>query len=1074
MIPSFLRTLASCIAALLTLITYQFSSNLALAQDLAPRDTSLFKNLSFRNVGPAAGGRVSRACGVPGNPLVYYAATASGGVWKSEDGGLRWRSVFDDQPISSIGAIAVAPSDPNIVYVGSGEANIRGNAAAGNGIYKSSDAGKTWKHIWKQEGQIGTMIVHPTNPDVAFAAVLGHAFGPNRERGVYRTRDGGKTWEQVLAKNPDTGASDVCFDLTNSNILFAGLWQARRRPWDMTSGGTGSGLYTSRDGGDSWKQLTATKADGSPSGLPEGVMGKIGVAVAPGMNGSRVYALIEHEKGGLFRSDDGGVSWSLANDSRLLRQRAWYYSTMTVHPQNPNTIWFPQVPMLWTQDGGKSLQSVRGIHHGDHHDAWIDPVNPNRIITANDGGVDISTDGGRSWFAPALPILQFYHISTDFRTPYFISGAAQDMGTYCGPSNNFSNTIYPSEWYNVGGGEAGHTAHSPLDSNVVFAGEYGGIITRYDHRTRQALNVGVYPTNPSGHGAEDLRYRFQWTAPILYSPHDPRTLYHAANVLFKTTDDGMTWQAISGDLTRNDKAKQKWAGGPITGDNTGVEVYCTIFAVAESPVKQGVIWTGSDDGLVHITQDGGKIWTNLTKNIIGIPDFGTVVTIETSRTDAGVAYVVVDNHRNDDMKPYLWKTTDFGKTWKPLTNSLPNDMYLHVVREDPKKRGVLYLGTERGVMLSADDGASWKPLKLNLPTVAVHDIVVKNNDLVLGTHGRGIWILDDITPVREYAAAPQLASLRDDAALLPVSPTHRWLRSGARQQLGGMQGAPDGMLIHYALKKKAKSVKLDVLDATGVVVRSMSNLSDEKPFSLPGDGGGGNTDGDTLSLLPGLHRATWDLCYKGAEFIKDGKTDGGDPTTGPLALPGTYTLRLSVDGKTVNQTALVLPDARQTLNNAAAASSLQFTLAVRDTISSLTRTVMRLRSVKKQLFERNDLLQTDTTKYAQLLAQSKTLLAKLDTLENKLHNPTARVTYDILAGKNNTGSKLYSILAGVYDFVKSTDTPVAYGMKEVFAEEIKNHERFAAEWQSLMTSDIAAWNTAARSVDVPHVMIASK
>jgi photosystem II stability/assembly factor-like uncharacterized protein len=1062
-------------AALLLAFFVQSSPAFTLAQDLPPRDSSLFKGLAFRNVGPAGGGRVSRACGVPGNPLVYYAATASGGVWKSEDGGIRWRSVFDDQPISSIGAIAVAPSDPNTVYVGSGEANIRGNAAAGNGIYKSTDGGKTWKHVWKQEGQIGTMVVHPTNPDVAFAAVLGHAFGPNKERGVYRTTNGGKTWEQVLAKNAETGASDVCFDPTNPSILFAGLWQARRRPWDMMSGGTGSGLYTSRDGGDTWKQLTATTADGSPSGLPEGIVGKVGVAVAP-TNGNRVYALIEHDKGGLFRSDNGGVNWSLVNDSRSLRQRAWYYSTMTIHPQNPDVVWFPQVPMLKTIDGGKTLQAVRGIHHGDHHDAWFDPTNPNRMITANDGGVDISTDGGKSWFAPALPILQFYHVSTDFRTPYYISGAAQDMGTYCGPSNNFAGTIYPSEWYNVGGGEAGHTAHSPVDSNVIFAGEYGGIITRYDHRTRQATNVGVYPTNPSGHGAVDLRYRFQWTAPILYSPHDPNTLYHAANVLFKTTDDGVTWKAISEDLTRNDKSKQQWAGGPITGDNTGVEVYCTIFAVAESPVKQGVIWTGSDDGLVHCTQDGGKTWTNVTKNIPNIPDFGTVVTIEASHFDAGTAYLVVDNHRMDDMKPYLWKTTDYGKTWKPLTTSLPSDVYLHVVREDPKKRGTLYLGTERGVMLSADDGTSWKPLKLNLPTVAVHDIVVKNNDLVLGTHGRGIWVLDDITPIREYTAMPAIAAFNTDVTLLPVPPTYRWLWSGSRRQLGGMQGAPQGMMLHYALKTKAKSVKLDILDTKGVVVRTLSNLPDDKPVSLPGDGGGNGGDNDTLSVLPGLHRASWDLCYKGAEFIKDGKTDGGDPTTGPMALPGVFTLRLTVDGKvdkSVTQTAVVVPDARQILNGAAAASSLQFTLLVRDTISSITRTVLQLRSVKKQLLERNELL-ADTAKYGQLLAKSKTLLAKLDTLENKLHNPTARVTYDILAGKNNTGSKLYSVLAGIYDFVKSTDSPVAQGMKEVFAEEVKNYERYSTEWQTLRTTDLAAWNNAARAADVPHVMLANK
>lgn len=1037
------------------------------AQDLPPRDTTRFKNLKFRNIGPAIGGRTSRVCGVPGDALTYYAATASGGVWKSTDGGMKWRAVMDDYPVASMGAVAVAPSDPNVVYVGSGEANPRGNVAAGNGIYKSTDGGKTWKHVWKSIGQIGTIIVHPANADVAFAAVLGNPFAPNKERGVYRTKDGGKTWERVLAKNEDTGASDVCFDLTNPNILFAGMWQMRRKPWDMQSGGPGSGLYTSRDGGDSWQQITPLKADGSPSGLPEGIMGKIGVGVAPS-NGNRVYALIEHEKGGLFRSDDGGVNWRLVNDSRPLRQRAWYYSTLTINPINPDDVWFPQVPMLRTLDGGRTIARVRGFRHGDHHDIWIDPKNPQRIINANDGGVEVSTDGGKSWFAAAMPTMQFYHVSVDNSTPYKISGAAQDWGTFSTSHIKLDGAgIEIADWHGVGGGEAGHTQHHPLDSNIVYAGEYGGAITRYDHRTRTTQNITVYPTNTSGRGAEDLRYRFQWTAPILISPNDPNTLYHAANVLFKTSDGGKTWSAISGDLTRNDKSKQKWSGGPITGDNTGVETYCTIFAIAESPAKAGVLWTGSDDGLVHVSQDGGATWTNVTKNITGLPEFATIKTIEPSRTDAGTVYVVAEAHRLSDFKPYLWKTTDFGKTWKSLSAKLPQDQYLHVVREDPKKRGLLYVGTELGLQMSADDGASWQALTMNFPPVAVHDMVVKNNDLVIGTHGRSFWVFDDLTPLRELASGAPA----NDVQLLPVQNAVRWNLSYNRGGgFGQMPNPQSGLVLHYWLKSKAKSVKIEILDANGTVIRSYSNKPEVEPVLAVGEFGGRSSD--TLSVLAGLHRTAWDLEHKGADFIRDGQTDGGDVRSGPTAAPGSYTVRLTVDGKTFTQTAQILADPRQTINQAELAKTHAFTLAVRDTISAVTRTVNQLRLVKKQLGERSELLATgaDTAKYSALLKSAKSLMSLCDSVEGKLHNATAKIAYDILAGKNNTGAKLYAVLATLYDATKS-DEPITQGMREVFQEEVQKFTAFRNEWQSVITRDVESWNKQAKALDVPHVLV---
>ncbi|HVJ81577.1 MAG TPA: glycosyl hydrolase, partial [Planctomycetia bacterium] len=588
------------------------------------------KGLKFRPIGPSWGGRACRVCGVPGDPLTYYAATAMSGVWKSSDGGLNWKPIFDDQPCASAGSIAVAPSDPNVVYVGAGEANIRGNVLRGDGIYKSTDAGKTWSHVWKQAGQIGTIVVHPTNADIAYAAVLGSPFAPNRERGVFRTVDGGKNWKQVLFKDPEAGASDIAMNPNNPRILFAGIWETRRRPWTLTSGGPSSGLYVSRDAGDTWKRLEG-------NGLPKGPLGRIGVAVAPS-DGARVYALIEANEGGLFRSDDGGENWKRTSDDRLLRQRAWYYTTLTVDPSNPDVVWAPNVPLLKSIDGGKTFAKVGGTHHGDHHDVWIDPKNPKRMIEANDGGVDVSTDGGGSWYAPRLPWGQFYRINVDSRKPYHVTGTLQDIGAGGGPSDTLaSGGINVNDWYNIGGGETGYTASDPKDPNIVYAGEYDGILTRYDHRTGLARHIGAYPFNSSGHGAEDKQYRFRWPAPMMISPHDPKAVFHAGNALFRTTDGGQSWTKLSPDLTRDDKSKQRWSGGPITGDNTGAEHFCTLSAIAESPLKKGVLWTGSDDGLVQVSQDDGKTWKNVTAAIEGLPEWGTVQHIEPSRRGPGAA-----------------------------------------------------------------------------------------------------------------------------------------------------------------------------------------------------------------------------------------------------------------------------------------------------------------------------------------------------------------------------------------------------------------------------------------------------
>ena len=1013
-----------------------------------------FGGLKYRMVGPYDGGRVARVAGVPGDPTTYYAATASGGVWKSTDGGANWKSIFDDQPIASIGSIAIAPSDPNVVYVGSGEANIRGNVAPGNGIYRSSDAGKTWSHVWTQEGQIGTMVVHPKNPDVAFAAVLGRAFAANPERGVYRTRDGGKTWQQVLKKDDQTGASDVALDPTNPNIVFAGFWQARRYPWDLVSGGPGSGLYVSRDGGDTWKQLTE-------KGLPNGIWGKVGVAVAPS-DGNRVYAVIEADSGGLFRSDNGGDSWTRINGSRLIRQRAWYYTTLTVHPRNPNEVWFPSVPMVRTIDGGKTLTIVRGIPHGDHHDLWFDPTNPKRMIVANDGGMPISANGGDTWMAVRPPIGQCYHIAADNRNPYHVACALQDLGTSQGPSNSLSSGgIGESLWHGVGGGEAGHIVSQANDPDIVYAGEYLGIITRYDHKTGQARNISAYPENPSGHGDEDAKYRFQWTAPIAPSPHDPNVIYHGSNVLFRTGDGGQTWRAISGDLTRNDKSKQKWAGGPITGDNTGVEFYGTIFAVAESPKEKSLIWAGSDDGLVHLTRDGGATWKNVTAAMPGFPEWGTVSIIEPSPHDAATAYVVVKNYRLGDNAPYLYQTKDYGASWKRLDGSLARDLYLHAVREDPTRRGLLYVGTERGVMFSSDDGATWRPLKLNLPTAAVHDLIVKNDDLVLATHGRSIWILDDLTPVRQWSDAVAAKPLH----LFPPRPAVAWRRRGGTGDAQNGEDPAVGVLLTYYLKDKPKgAITLEVLDGRGSVVRTMSSVP--KPNDSTSEY---SRDPEAeLAAGTGFQRVAWDFGVEGARRIKGGRSDTGDPGQMAEALAGTYTARLSVDGVVETAPMVVLADPRVKVSEADKAAQLAFAAELRDALNRLADGVQQLRDIRGQLKARNVALGAKP-EAKELVTESAALATRLDSLEAKIHNPTAEVVYDILAMRG--GAKLYSRLTPLYTWAIEGDGAPTQGMREVYADQRKELDGYLGELRVLIDKDLAAINALAARLGIGHVVV---
>jgi photosystem II stability/assembly factor-like uncharacterized protein len=1019
-----------------------------------------FRSLTWRLIGPAAGGRVSRVAGVPGDPRTAWAATSAGGVWKTVNGGTEWKPVFDDQPVSSIGSLAIAPSDPNVVWVGAGEANIRGNVGEGNGIYRTTDAGKTWSHVWTAEGQIGTIAVDPRDPDVAFAAVLGSPFGPGKERGILRTMDGGRTWTKVLYVDADTGASDVCLDPANPRILFAGTWQVRRTPWSLTSGGPGGGLWRSGDRGETWKRLTG-------GGLPAGIWGKVGVGVAAA-DPRRVYALIEAEEGGLFRSDDGGANWTRVNPSRGLRQRAWYYSTLTIDPGNADVVWFPQVNLLKTVDGGASVRSVQG-GGWDYHDVWIDPADPSRILIGSDAGVSLSRDGGATWVRPALPISQFYHVSVDSRDPYRVLGSLQDLGTVSGPSRVFdAATIMLSEWHPVGGGEAGWVVADPQDPGVVWAGEYMGFLSRYDGRTRRAPHVGIYPDNGSGHGAADMRYRFQWTAPIAISPHDSRVVYHAGNVLFRTENGGQTWRAISPDLTRDDPSRQQWSGGPITGDNTGVEYYGTIFAVAESPLERDVIWAGSDDGLVHLTRDGGEHWTDVTPR--GFPAWGTVAGIEASRRDAGTAYVVVDAHRLDDETPYLWGTTDYGASWKRLGRDLDPEIYLHVVREDPRRPGLLYLGTERGVMLSRD-GGGWESLQLNMPTVAIADLVVAGDDLVAGSLGRSAWILDDLTAVRDLSDEIAARPVHLFPPLPAVDRSHagRWSgRLGSRQ--GGGDNPPAGALLTYWLAAKpSEPIKLEILDGEGRVARTLS--SELEPAYTPPD----HPDWDPqeerkpdLTVKPGLNRASWDLEYERARWVAGTRNEAGGRGAGPRALPGEYTLRLLVGSAQSTRTLRVQPDPASTASPADREAQFAFGLELRDRMSRVADLIVAIRSIRDQITAHRARLAA-RSEASGLLALGDRIVAALHAIEAELCIPGAEVDYDVLAGRTG-GAKIISRLGWLAGGALDHEGPPTQGMREVAAEIAAALAQQEHALDRLLAHDLAELNAQAAGLGLPFVL----
>ena len=1016
----------------------------------------LFRGMKYRSIGPYRGGRSLTSAGIPGDPTTYYFGATGGGVWKSTDGATTWTSIFDKDASPSIGSLAVAQSDSNIVYVGTGEACIRGNISDGNGEWTSLDAGKSWKNVGLKDSRaVGKVIVNPRNPDVVFVAALGHPFGPNAERGVFRSLDGGKTWDKVLYKDENTGAVDVVFDPHNANILFASLWETRRTPWSLSSGGPGSGVYRSTDGGTTWKKL-------EEHGLPKGPYGRIGVAVAA--NSDRIYAIVEATEGGLYRSDDGGDSWNLVNGSHSLFQRPWYYMHVIADPQDADTVYILDVEFFRSTDGGRNFNKIK-VPHGDNHGLWIDPTNSRRMIASNDGGATVSLDGGKSWTREDnQPTAQFYHVITDSRDPYYVYGSQQDNSTVAIASRGDDGEIGRDDWYPVGGGEAGYIAPYPPDPNIVYAGDYEGNLTRFDKRTGQTQNIAVWPDLSDARGAANLEHRFQWTAPIVISPQDPNTIYYGGERVFKTTDGGMRWEAISPDLTRNDKSKQQPSGGPITIDDTGTEYYDTVFSIAPSPVTKGLIWVGTDDGLIQITQDEGKNWANVTPK--DLPEWSRVSLVEASPHDAGTAYVAIDRHQNDDLHPYIFKTSDYGKTWSRIVTGIPDTAFVRAVREDPKRKGLLYAGTERGVFVSFDDGAHWRTMQLNLPAAPIHDLVVKNDDLVLATHGRSFWILDDVSPLRQFADSVA----NDDVHLYQPATAYRRRvpggEGGPRANFAGLN-PPNGALVYFYLKQAPKQeVKIEVLDAAGTVIREYSSLKVQVPEE-PLDPDDKKPEKE-IKAEAGLNRFVWDLHYEGANRVPGYYLwEYNDGARGPLALPGKYQVRLTAGGKSSTVPLEVKIDPRVKVSQGDLEKQFKLLSDVREQLNRVYDAVNQIQDVREQLGGLKKRLAPGDS-YKSLMSAADGLDAKLIAVRDPLINLRISANEDSLTYPPGLDGRLAFVALAVTGGADAAPTEAEYAL---FDRLKKQADELLSLWNQVRNTEIVAFQKVASEQGVHAVTV---
>jgi photosystem II stability/assembly factor-like uncharacterized protein len=1017
-------------------------------------DEALYKAMKWRCIGPYRGGRVTAVTGIPGLPHSYYFGATGGGVWKSEDSGLNWEPVSDGYfKTGSVGAIAVSDWDPNVVYVGMGEAPIRGNVSHGDGMYKSTDAGKTWIPIGLADtSQISRVRIHPRNPDLVYVAALGHVYGPNEERGVFRSKDGGKTWEKILFRSDKAGAIDLIMDPFNARVLYASIWETSRTPYSLTSGGEGSGLFKTVDGGDTWTEISRNK------GLPEDTLGKIGVCVS-GAQRDRVWAIVEARDGGVFRSDDGGETWVKMNDDRRLRQRAWYYSRIYADPKDANTVYVLNTGLYRSVDAGKTYTSIR-VPHGDNHDLWIDPGDPHRMINGNDGGANVSTNGGVSWTAQDnQPTAQFYHVTTDNSFPYMVYGAQQDNSTVRIASRTTEGGIDTSDWHSVGGGESGHVAPRHDNPDIVYAGSYGGLITRWDYTTRQERVITAWPDNPMGWGAEDLKYRFQWTAPIVVSRFDSNVLYHAAQVLFKTTNEGQSWEVISPDLTTNDRTKQQKSGGPITHDDTSVEYYCTIFAVTESFHDPNILWVGSDDGLVHITRDGGKNWVNITPK--QMPKWSLISMIETSTFDPGTAYLAADRHELDDFGPYIYRTEDFGNTWIKIADGLPDNTFVRVVRQDPARKGLLYAGTETGVFVSFDNGDHWQSLQLDLPVVPIHDMVVKDNDLVVGTHGRSFWILDDLTPLHQITQEVVQA----DVFLFKPRDAYRMRGSDfLRPHVG--QNPPSGSVFYYYLREKPeKTISLEFLDAEGQLIRKFTSQEEDKESDETPPSRFGQRRSESVPAEAGMNRFVWNMQYPDATRVPGAILWSGR-LNGPLAVPGVYQVKLTVAEESLTESWEWKKDPRLETSQEDFEAQFDLLIKIRDKLSELNTSINQLRTVRDQV---DDLLKKikDNPDATEIEKTGENLKAKLKEVEDVLIQSKSKSGQDPL----NYPILLDNKIAALVSVVSSADARPTDQSYTVFEELSAKADAQMKKLEAVLKQDLPAINELVRKTEIPAILI---
>jgi len=1011
------------------------------ASSTSSADSTLLSTVKYRLVGPYRGGRSGAVAGSYKNRNTFYFGATGGGVWKTSDGGSNWANISDKYFGSTIGAVAVAPSDESILYVGEGENTMRGNVSEGlGGMWRSDDGGKNWRNLGLKDGRhIVRIVIHPRNPDIVWVAVMGHLFGPNEERGIYKTTDGGKNWKKVLYVNNQTGASDLVMEPGNPNVFYAGTWRVIRTPYSLESGGDGSGIWKSTDGGDTWKNISAAK------GLPKGLWGITGIAVAPS-NTEKIYAIIENAGGGLFMSTNGGESWNLVSSDNNIRQRAWYYTKVFVDPKNENQIYCPNVGFMVSRDGGKTFQSVR-TPHGDHHDLWIDPEDGKRMIVADDGGAQVSFDGGSNWSTyENQPTAQFYRVSTDNSFPYRILGAQQDNSTVRIKSSTYGNSISQEDWQPTAGAESGYVVADPLNPEIVYGGNYGGYLSRLDHRTGENRAISVWPDNPMGAGADVLRFRFQWNFPIFFSPHNPKRLYCAGNALFVTENEGASWEQISPDLTTNDKSKQVSSGGPITKDNTSVEYYCTIFTAAESGLEKDLLWTGSDDGIVSVSRDGGKNWENVTPK--DSPKWIMWNAIETDPFTKGTAYITGTRYKLDDFTPFIYKTSDYGKSWKLITNGIPKMHFTRVARADRKRPGLLYAGTEYGMYISYNDGDSWKPFQQNLPVVPISDITIKNNDLVVATQGRAFWVIDDLTMVQELNTEIASSNLK----VYNINPAYRMMGSPFASFFSTPANAgknpPKGTVINYYAKNVTDTTKakITIQDKNHKTIKTFATDSKD----------------NKMDVSRGMNSFNWNLQYPDAEKI-DGMILWNGVPGSIAAPPGNYFAKLVVGNDSTETPFTVLADPNYKISQEDYDAQFAFLLQVQEKFNEAQKGIKDLRNIRTQINDFTARQGKDIPKDVKTLCD--TINKKLTAIEETLYQTKSKSSQDVL----NFPIRLNDKLSGVFDAANSGNMAPSKQVKEVYADLATQTDAALAKLKTVINTDVQQLNQLIREKSLPVI-----